>query len=147
MSRTHLLSNAIEHLPLAYSYIKSSYDEASFLVRQNDTILSAEGVQQGDPLGPLLFCIAIQHIVDNLKSPLNCWYLDDGTIGGNAQALAQDFQYVVNESVKIGSCVNVANTEIYQREESLTSHFSSDDFNMKILDDQSRYLRGGLADT
>ena len=38
------------------------------------TILSCCGVQQGDPLGPLGFALALQ--------PLNAWYLDDGTLCG-----------------------------------------------------------------
>ena len=33
---------------------------------------SQEGVQQGDPLGPLLFAMVVQSFV------LNEWYLDDG---------------------------------------------------------------------
>ena len=45
-------------------------------------LLSEEGVQQGDPLGPLLFCLATLPIVKRLSSPLNMWYLDDGTLGG-----------------------------------------------------------------
>ena len=49
------------------------------------TLLSAEGVQQGDPLGPFLFCLAIQPLVLKLRSEFKVFYLDDGTIGGKAE--------------------------------------------------------------
>ena len=39
--------------PLVYS----SYSAPSSLQWGESTILSQEGVQQGDPLGPLLFCL------------------------------------------------------------------------------------------
>ena len=51
------------------------------------TLQSAEGVQQGDPLGPLLFCLSIQHIVTQLESELALFYLDDGTLGANVDSL------------------------------------------------------------
>ena len=44
-------------------------------------IASVEGIQQGDPLGPLLFCLSIHDLVSSLKSEYKVFYLDDGTIG------------------------------------------------------------------
>jgi len=43
--------------------------------------MSEEGAQQGDPLGSLLFCLAITPIVFKLLSEFNVCYTDDGTIG------------------------------------------------------------------
>ena len=50
----------------------------------NDSIILSqeEGVQQGDPLGPLLFCLTTHSIVASLSSELKFFYLDNGTIGG-----------------------------------------------------------------
>ena len=45
-------------------------------------IESAEGVQQGDPLGPLLFCLTIHQLCSRMKSELS---LDDGTLGGKVE--------------------------------------------------------------
>ncbi len=53
------------------------------------TISTEEGVQQGDPLGPLLFCLAIHDNV-NLKSCFNVFYLDDGTLGGSVSDVKAD---------------------------------------------------------
>ena len=40
------------------------------------TIASEEGVQQGDPLGPLLFCLTIQPFITKLRSDFCIFYLD-----------------------------------------------------------------------
>jgi len=43
------------------------------------------------PLGPLLFALAIQPLVEQLQSidglKLNIWYLDDGILGGPVPAV------------------------------------------------------------
>lgn len=57
--------------------------------------MSEEGVQQGDPLGPLLFCLVIQPIVETVKSEVNQWYLDDGSIGGPLKSVIEDVQKII----------------------------------------------------
>lgn len=45
------------------------------------------GVQQGDPLGPLLFSAGIHEVVSscnvNFPEVWGCWYLDDGSLVGH----------------------------------------------------------------
>ena len=81
---------APELLPL----VLSAYGSSSCLFFGKDIILSSEGVQQGDPLGPLLFCFAIHGLVHQLQSELNVFYLDDGTLGGGMEVVLQDFETV-----------------------------------------------------
>ena len=59
-----------------------------------DIIPSSEGVQQGDPLGPLLFCLAIHDLVQQLQSELIVFFLDDGTLGGSLEGVLEDFSTV-----------------------------------------------------
>ena len=73
-----VLSKAPELLPLAHC----SYQYPSFLFFGEFSFSSAEGVQQGVPLGPLLFCLAIHDTIVSLKSEFNVLYLEDGTLGG-----------------------------------------------------------------
>ena len=54
------------------------------------TILSEEGPQQGDPLGPLLFCNTVQPLLSSLASELNLGYLDDVTLGGPVDTVAAE---------------------------------------------------------
>ena len=70
----------------------------------------------GDTLGPMLFCLAIQPVVDKLKSPLNIWYLDDGTIGGDIEVVIDDVNTIVSASKAIGLEVNVGKCEIFSRQ-------------------------------
>ena len=45
--------------PVLYSFVYSAYAAPSNLLWGDRTVTSAEGVQQGDPLGPLLFCLVL----------------------------------------------------------------------------------------
>ena len=56
------------------------------------TMLSCCGVQQGDPLGPLGFALALHPIIEKVIRSvpgllINTWYLDDGTLCGSATDL------------------------------------------------------------
>ena len=73
---------------------------------------SAEGVQQGDPLGPLLFCLTIQPLILKLRSEFSVFYLDDGTIGGQVEDIIHDLQLVEEEASRIGLRLNCAKTEL-----------------------------------
>lgn len=44
-------------LPSSYPFVHAAYASDSFLFFGGDTLLSQEGVQQGDPLGPLLLSL------------------------------------------------------------------------------------------
>ena len=70
-------------------------------------------MQQGDPLGPLLFAIALQPIAADLRkrlqesgsstdSPLllSMWYLDDGYIIAKYYPLQEPVAYLLPNDVK-----------------------------------------------
>ena len=61
-------------------------------------ISSSCGVQQGDPLGPLLFSLALKPIIDKIQAlnpRLNLWYLDDGVIVGSPELLQSVWDIIV----------------------------------------------------
>ena len=84
-----------QHIPDLYAFTYQCYRVTSHLYLGDSSINSSEGVQQGDPLGPLLFCLGIREICNSLSSELNLWYLDDGTIAGNPSTVLQDFQFII----------------------------------------------------
>ena len=74
-------------------------------------LLSAEGVQQGNPLGPLLFCLTLHQFIIPLKSSFHVAYLDDLTLGGSVALLREDV-LSIKEAVSIGLVLNLQKSEI-----------------------------------
>ena len=63
---------------------------ALLLVKDEKPILSQAGVRQSDPMGPFLFCLAIQHILTNVASAgvLSFTYMDDIYLVGTRDKLS-----------------------------------------------------------
>lgn len=71
-----------ESCPEVYAMTYQAYSAHTPLLIAGQRVLSSAGVQQGDPIGPIAFALAVNSCAQSLKSPLNVWYLDDATIGG-----------------------------------------------------------------
>ena len=69
-------------------------------------------MQQGDLLGPLLFCITIHPLIIKLKSEFRVFYLDDGTIGGPATDVLGDLHTIEQEASKLGLQLNLSKSEL-----------------------------------
>lgn len=61
--RDAMLSKVHKELPELYPLIYSCYSDQSFLRFGQYTLTSDEGTQQGDPLGPLLYCNTTMSLV------------------------------------------------------------------------------------
>ena len=57
--RDKMLEAVQKFIPELASFVHSAYSSPSSLFWEDKIIQSAEGVQQGDPLGPLLFFLTI----------------------------------------------------------------------------------------
>jgi hypothetical protein len=81
--RDKMLEAVSEWAPGLASFAHFCYAGHSNLFWGDRTLASACGVQQGDPLGPLFFDIALHHwvIIPLMKEfdALSVWYHDDGT--------------------------------------------------------------------
>ena len=92
--RDKMLKSVQEKAQVIYPLVHAPYSTPSFLFFGDCIMQSAEGVQQGDPLGPLLFCLAIHDVVSNLRSEFTAFYLDDGTLDGSLEDIKADLAYI-----------------------------------------------------
>ena len=127
--RDSMLKSVLEKARLVFPLAFTSYCQPSFLFFGNYIIHSCEGVQQGDPLGPLLFCLAIQDLITSLKSEFNVFYLDDGTLGGSLEDIKSDLTHLKELAPNFGLKLNCSKSELICVEDatrdSILSHFPS----------------------
>lgn len=113
VERDVLLSEVREKVPSLYPFLFQVYSSPSNLFYNGSVVLSQVGAQQGDPLGPLVFSLAIQKAISELKSPLNIWYLDDGTLGGRPEDVQQDLLTLLPRFQVLGLEVNPEKCEFF----------------------------------
>ena len=111
-NRQTMIDQVAEDFPEMVSYVQAAYGAPSTLSFGDHTISSSEGVQQGDPLGPLLFCLVIQPTLQQLQSEFKAAYLDDITIAGNPSQVVEDILHIKNQADKIGVELNLAKCEL-----------------------------------
>ena len=79
---------------------------------QQEVILSQQGVQQGDPLGPLFFALAWHPVAEAIQRVCpNTWtsfYLDDGHLVGPLDELVSAMQLLHDQGTALGVLVNLA---------------------------------------
>ena len=68
VSRSAFLSIVREKYPEYFNWINCCYGDRSTLDYQSFPIDSASGVQQGDPLGPLLFALPLSILTAQIKA-------------------------------------------------------------------------------
>ena len=104
---------AVQRLaPSIDPFVHSVYSSPSSLFWSDKIIQSSEGVQQGDPLGPLLFCLTIHHVCSLMKSELCIFYLDDGTLGGALSDVLHDIEVIKKEAGIVGLDLNPQKSEV-----------------------------------
>ena len=112
LRRDHMLRQVSDVAPGLFHHVELAYREAAHLLFEGETLSSATGIQQGDPLGPALFCLGIRDLVDSLESPLNVWYLDDCLLGDPA-LVANDIRRVLDFSETSGLSLNPGKCEVF----------------------------------
>ena len=104
---------AVKDLALdLFPFVHSAYSSPSFLFWSDKILLSAVGMQQGDSLGPLLFCLTIHLLCSQLKSELCLCYLDDITVGGISDGILSDLSVVKQRAADLGLELNQNKSEV-----------------------------------
>jgi len=112
LHRKQMLETVDQLVPEISHFVRSGYSSTSALRFGQFTLDSAEGVQQGDPLGPLLFCLTIQPILSSLSSNLAIGYLDDLTLAGSQEVVASDVEHIEEACAELGLSINASKSEV-----------------------------------
>ena len=110
----HALREVAAKFPGLARFATWCYQMPSSLRFGSFTLESQTGVQQGDPLGPLLFAAAIHPLASTLRAQgldLAIHYFDDGVLAGDLGAVAAALAHVQQQASSMGLVLNLAKCE------------------------------------
>ena len=114
------------NIALARKLSREQTVTSSLPIFVGDIVLkSSTGVQQGDPLGPLLFSLVLNRLIKRiiLQYPLldvHTWYLDDGTFIGDIIDLEGVLELISQHGPELGLYVNEEKCELFWPKMKLT---------------------------
>ena len=114
ISREAVLGEAREHFPALARWVTWCYQSPSNLQFGDAILQSSNGVQQGDPLGPLLFSAGIQPLAAGLKQgsvDFSIFYLDDGVLAGSLADVSDALTKLQQAAAALGLAVNLSKSE------------------------------------
>lgn len=125
LRRDSILESVAKYFPELLAFAQSTIGQTSVLKFGEFTVQSAEGAQQGDPLGPLYFCLAFKELLQDRMSELVLGFLDDVAIGGDAACVLKDFIQLEAAANKLGLELNRHKCEIVGLSDETRSLFTS----------------------
>ena len=146
INRDIFLQRVKEKIPSLFNLFLQAYSNPSHLFYRDKIISSETGLQQGDPGGPALFSLGIDHIVNGIKSEVNLWYLDDSNIADSPQVVLKDLQFIITELNKIGLTLNSSKCELIcmnlEESESVINKFENILPNLKVTSIENLMILG-----
>ena len=120
VSRQALLDECSAHFPELLPWASWCYGLHPTLWHPMGIISSETGVQQGDPLGPMFFCLVLHKLVTAITTDNECssllfhrWYIDDGVVAGPKHAVAKVFSIIQELGPPLGLFINAGKCELF----------------------------------
>ena len=140
--RDRMLLAVSDLCPSLFRFVHSAYASSS-LFWGVELICSAEGIQQGDPLGPSSFASLFMHsLITQLLSELCFFYLDDGTLGDSVGPLQSDVAHIESLGPHLGLQLNSSKSEIISSDTSIISTLLSSLPGAKEVEPSAAFLLG-----
>ena len=115
VDRAAVFEATLEHAPALYHWVASCYSGPTTLFTWARPIPSSQGVPQGDPLSPLLFCLVLHALTERItecKPSLQWWFLDDGVIAGPPEVIARVVQTIRVVAPGLGLHLSMAKSDL-----------------------------------
>jgi hypothetical protein len=117
ISRQTILDHLLLHFPAIVPWYQFTYGCSPLLFVGREWLLSKAGVQQGDPLSPLFFAIALQPLLLEIQQKFKVSvsaYLDDLTIVAKNEKTADDcIRYLIHHGKTHGLVVSTSKSVIW----------------------------------
>ena len=118
VSRQAVLDQCHSHFPELLPWVSWCYSHPTNLWHPLGSLSSTSGVQQGDPLGSLLFSLVIHPVIIEIENAceslsFNKWYLDDGALAGSKTSIDQALSILNNQGPPLGLFPNFSKCELF----------------------------------
>ncbi|GKF33322.1 putative reverse transcriptase domain-containing protein [Tanacetum coccineum] len=117
VDREVMLEEVRVRCPAISRWVEFCYSSPARLYYGEHTLWSCHGVQQGDPLGPLLFSLVLHPLIckirDSFNLSLHAWYLDDDTTIGDTLVVGKVLELIMEDGPRCGLHLNVDKTEVF----------------------------------